>query len=69
MQSRKLFLSSGGKSFNYIPALNDSDYNIKAVKEIIKNELNGWDNDDINLEKNRQETKRLYEENTDNKII
>ena len=69
MQSRELFFSSGGKSFNYIPALNDSDYNIKAMTEIIKNELNGWDNNNINLEKNRQETKRLYEESTDNKII
>lgn len=35
-QMRKLFYASGGKCYQYIPALNDSDSHIRVLKKIIQ---------------------------------
>jgi ferrochelatase len=39
---RDTFLSSGGKSFHYIPALNESDAWIDALGQIALENLEGW---------------------------
>jgi ferrochelatase len=42
MEGKSLFLEGGGKSFNYIPALNKEDEWIKSMEEIIRPHLTGW---------------------------
>ena len=42
MEGKSLFLEGGGKSFNYIPALNKDDEWIKSMEEIIRPHLAGW---------------------------
>ena len=42
MEGKSLFLESGGKSFNYIRALNKNDEWIKSMEEIIRPHLAGW---------------------------
>src|SRR5690554_4408281 len=39
---RESFLNAGGKTFTYIPCLNDRDDHIQALLAIIENELGGW---------------------------
>jgi len=36
------FIEAGGKTFTYIPCLNDSDMHIDVLTSILKNELFGW---------------------------
>ncbi|MDX2164291.1 MAG: ferrochelatase [Gammaproteobacteria bacterium] len=45
MQNREIFLSAGGKVFNYIPALNDSDEHIAVLAQLIEKNIQGWEND------------------------
>ena len=61
MQSREHYFSSGGKSFNYIAALNDDDDNILSLETIILNEVSGWDNIKINSKDNLSKTTDLFE--------
>jgi ferrochelatase len=35
MQNRELFLGSGGREYNYIPALNDRTDHIQALADIV----------------------------------
>lgn len=42
IQNREFFLSSGGKEFSYIPALNDNDEHIDTLVSIIKQHSLGW---------------------------
>lgn len=42
MQNRELFIEAGGESFNYIPALNESDEHIKALCEVLTAHMFGW---------------------------
>lgn len=42
MLNRDIFMQAGGESFNYIPALNDTDKHIDALYGLIKNHLQGW---------------------------
>ena len=42
MEGKSLFFEGGGKSFNYIPALNKDDEWIKSMEEIIRPHLAGW---------------------------
>lgn len=37
--NKKIFFEAGGQQFNYIPALNDSDAHVVALKKIIADEL------------------------------
>ena len=42
VEARELFLDNGGKSFTYIPCLNDNKYSIDFLKSIITKNLLGW---------------------------
>jgi len=39
MENRDVFLQAGGREYRYIPALNDSDAHIEALKAVIRNYL------------------------------
>ena len=67
MQSRESYILSGGKIFNYIPALNDCDENIESMEKIILNEISGWDNNSINSTDNLKMTKQIYDKHAYNK--
>jgi ferrochelatase len=69
MQSRENYLSSGGKSFNYISALNDYEKNIESMEEIILGEILNWDNNILNSKDNVEITKKAFDEQTYNKNI
>jgi len=60
MQSREHYISSGGKNFNYIAALNDDLENILSLETIILNEVSNWDNININSKENLSKTKDLF---------
>ena len=60
MQSREHYISSGGKNFNYIAALNDDVENILSLETIILNEVSNWDNININSKENLSKTKDLF---------
>ncbi len=42
MENREIFLSKGGEQFDYIPCLNDSDFHINALCELIVQHSFGW---------------------------
>jgi ferrochelatase len=42
IEGRHIFLNNGGKSFSYIPALNDNPDWINAMQGIILENLEGW---------------------------
>jgi ferrochelatase len=42
MQNRGLFLEAGGKSFSYIPALNDEPDHIHVLAQIVTEHCQGW---------------------------
>ncbi|MDR5170859.1 ferrochelatase [Methylobacillus flagellatus] len=42
MEGKSLFLEAGGSEYHYIPALNDSDTWIKAMRKIALDNLQGW---------------------------
>ena len=42
IQYRKLFISNGGKKFEYIPCLNDDDDQINLFHKIINNCIADW---------------------------
>lgn len=41
-ENRDYFIGAGGKEFHYIPALNSDEVHIKALTDIAKEHLNGW---------------------------
>ena len=67
MQSRENYILHGGKSFNYIPALNDFEKNIEAMEKIILGEISNWDNEKINLRDNLEDTKKSFDKQKYNK--
>ena len=42
LENRELFLTSGGESFGYIPALNASERHIKFLREILDDNIGDW---------------------------
>jgi ferrochelatase len=42
IRNRELFLKSGGKELNYIPALNDSPAHIAALSDLAAEHMHGW---------------------------
>ncbi len=42
MENRDVFLTAGGKEFNYIPCLNDSTSWLSALEELVIDNLEGW---------------------------
>ncbi len=61
MLNREIFMQAGGESFNYIPALNDTDLHIDAIYQLITQHLQGWplvdykNNADLAAEKKMQQ--------------
>ncbi|NNF67417.1 MAG: ferrochelatase, partial [Gammaproteobacteria bacterium] len=47
LRYRDLFLDSGGRSLNYIPALNDSSEHIQCLSTILEKALSAWDTSDL----------------------
>jgi len=43
IQYRELFEDNGGKKFNYIPCLNDSDHQLKMIRNLVLENIKGWD--------------------------
>ena len=43
IQYRELFEDNGGKKFNYIPCLNDSDNQLDMIKNLVLENIKGWD--------------------------
>ena len=43
IQYRELFKDNGGKKFNYIPCLNDSDNQLGMIKNLVLENIKGWD--------------------------
>lgn len=54
MEGREIFKTHGGNKYHYIPALNDSDYWIEAMVNIINPHLNGWIDPKWSLAKEKQ---------------
>ena len=44
VEAKELFFENGGKTLQYIPCLNDNEYSIKFLNEIVKQNLLGWNN-------------------------
>ena len=42
VEARELFIEHGGESFQYIPCLNDNEFSIKFLNNLIKQNLQGW---------------------------
>ena len=42
MEAREAFLAAGGKTFHYIPCLNDNDDWINALSDIAEQHMQGW---------------------------
>lgn len=42
IRGKEEFLSAGGKSFQYIPALNDSEEHINLLKNLVEQHIQGW---------------------------
>lgn len=65
-ENREYYMDAGGKNFSYIPALNTNTDHIKALTEIIKTHLNGWDNLMGGERKNKQTQIRAKKMGADN---
>ena len=42
MENKELFIEAGGKTFNYIPCLNDNNDHIDALCDILSTHMSGW---------------------------
>ena len=42
IQYRELFIENGGKQFEYIPCLNDTDTHIDLIKTMIDENIQNW---------------------------
>ncbi len=42
MENKELFIEAGGKTFNYIPCLNNNDDHIDALCNILSTHMSGW---------------------------
>lgn len=47
VENRDVFLNAGGQNYQYIPALNDSAENIKAMASLIEQHTQGWEARDV----------------------
>jgi len=56
VENKQVFLTAGGKNYHYIPALNDSPAQIKAMADLIEQHIQGWEvvaDADLLTERNR----------------
>ena len=51
IENKDEFLTAGGKSFNFIPCLNISDYWITGLDQIVRDNIEGWVSSDYDPEK------------------
>ncbi len=35
-ENKEIFMNAGGKNYNYVPCLNDSDKHVKVFKDVVK---------------------------------
>jgi ferrochelatase len=42
IENRRVFLASGGRSFTYVPCLNDSALGMHVIENVVRRELAGW---------------------------
>jgi protoporphyrin/coproporphyrin ferrochelatase len=42
VENRAYFMSNGGNSFTYIPALNDGEDGMRVIEHVVRRELAGW---------------------------
>lgn len=42
MENKELFIEAGGKTFNYIPCLNDNSDHIDALCDVLSTHMSGW---------------------------
>ena len=42
VEAKDLFIEHGGESFQYIPCLNDNEFSMKFLNNLIKQNLQGW---------------------------
>ncbi|WP_457674859.1 ferrochelatase [Thiolapillus sp.] len=42
MENREIFIGAGGKRYEYIPCLNDSEAHIQALADLARRHLGGW---------------------------
>lgn len=59
MENRDVFISAGGKQYQYIPCLNDSAAHIEMMRTIISEHTDGWGKFDDNLEQRKQRAMAL----------
>ncbi len=58
IEARAAFLSAGGKSFHYIPCLNNSPEGMKAMSGVAVRHLQGWDTTPMSKAELQQRTAR-----------
>ena len=46
MQNAELFVQAGGGTLRYIAALNDSEYHLDCLEQLLRRNLDGWANSD-----------------------
>ncbi len=54
MEGRASFLAAGGKTFHYIPALNEHPHWIDALGQIALDNLDGWTSDSWDRDADKQ---------------
>lgn len=42
VENREIFMSNGGTSFTYIPALNDAADGMRVIEHVVRREISGW---------------------------
>lgn len=42
VENREIFIEAGGEQYNYIPALNDGEDNIKLLSQLVQQHSQGW---------------------------
>ncbi len=58
IEARAAFLSAGGKTFHYIPCLNNSPEGMKAMSGLAVRHLQGWDTTPMSMEARKQRKAR-----------
>ena len=58
IEAREAFLAAGGKTFHYIPCLNNSPEGMKALTGVALRHLQGWDTTPISKDELKQRQAR-----------
>jgi len=65
MQNRDIFLKAGGETYDYIPALNDSDSHIDMIASLVEPQIELWQQQQVatDLERTRKLARALGADN------